>query len=351
MAMQSNVEGLLREYEQSKELYDDFKDHLVKQIAELLHASSVKCHEINGRLKTRSSFAGKIANGKRVYASLSEVTDIAGIRVTTYFARDVDLVAEILSPVFTVDPVNSIDKRITIDPDRFGYVSLHYVVSDREANSRFAGLKAEVQIRSILQHAWAAIEHDLGYKSAQAVPRVVRRRFAMVAGLLELADSQFDALRDDIRAYVDRQSKQVDAQDTEIDLHTLELFVARDELVGELDQQIAQVVNVDVRGKVPLRRLLVLLNLVGLTHIRPLKVLLETQRDEILRFASEWFETEATGHTVALASGTSLMFLFYLHVAADSDKSRAITLLSKSGISERLLETTAARIDSIRKNM
>ena len=94
-----------------------------------------------------------------------------------------------------------------MDPDRFGYVSLHYVLELSPERSRmseyrrFAGLKAELQIRSLLQHVWAETEHDLGYKSAAGVPKLIRRRFARLAGMLEIADAEFVALRDELTQY------------------------------------------------------------------------------------------------------------------------------------------------------
>ncbi|TMR94372.1 GTP pyrophosphokinase [Nonomuraea basaltis] len=102
------------------------------------------------------------------------------------------------------------DKRKALDPDRFGYLSLHYVASldTRRAElaeyKRFANNGFEIQIRSILQHAWAEIEHDLGYKSRLGVPSTTRRRFSRLAGLLELADAEFVSIRDELRLYEKR---------------------------------------------------------------------------------------------------------------------------------------------------
>ena len=87
--------------------------------------------------------------------------------------------------------------------ERFGYQSEHYLV--RLSNKRTAlpeynphlGLVAEVQVRTILQHAWAEIEHDIQYKSSITIPNTIRRRFMALAGVLEIADREFQAIQDE----------------------------------------------------------------------------------------------------------------------------------------------------------
>lgn len=60
----------------------------------------------------------------------------------------------------------------------------------------YAGLRAEIQVRTALQHAWSAVNHKLDYKSPTEVPRELRRRLFRLSALFELADEQFSELRD-----------------------------------------------------------------------------------------------------------------------------------------------------------
>jgi hypothetical protein len=60
----------------------------------------------------------------------------------------------------------------------------------------FAGKKAEIQVRTVLQHAWAAIDHKLRYKREREVPRELRRGLFRLSALLEVADKEFSRLRD-----------------------------------------------------------------------------------------------------------------------------------------------------------
>jgi ppGpp synthetase/RelA/SpoT-type nucleotidyltranferase len=78
-----------------------------------------------------------------------------------------------------------------------GYRSVQYLVRfPRETcgnpeNRKYANLVAEVQVRTVLQHAWAEIEHDIQYRSFTALPDQLRRRFVILAGLIEIADKEF----------------------------------------------------------------------------------------------------------------------------------------------------------------
>lgn len=69
----------------------------------------------------------KLNRPGKAYQELGDVTDLVGLRIITYLPEDVDGVAQIIEDEFAIDRVNSIDKRLTSDPDRFGYASLHKV--------------------------------------------------------------------------------------------------------------------------------------------------------------------------------------------------------------------------------
>lgn len=69
-----------------------------------------------------------MAESLSLVQALEDITDLAGIRIITYFADQVDLIASFVEEEFEVDRSNSVDKRELIDPEKFGYLSLHYVV-------------------------------------------------------------------------------------------------------------------------------------------------------------------------------------------------------------------------------
>jgi putative GTP pyrophosphokinase len=121
-----------------------------------------------------------------------------------------------------------------IASDRFGYQSIHYLVrikSDRGGLAeyeRFAGHLAEIQVRTILQHAWAEIEHDIQYKSSISIPTEIRRRFVALAGMLEIADREFQAIEDANKRLEKATETKVNAGDLrgiEITPKALKLFL------------------------------------------------------------------------------------------------------------------------------
>jgi len=164
---QATTDRIMKEYDEKIRLYTEFGEKLKLLIRDIIKAKKQPYHSITFRPKEKTSLSRKISKPESEYAELADITDIAGLRIITYFGDDVDKIAQMIEEEFDVDRENTIDKRLLLDPDRFGYLSLHYVISLEKGRAKlieyakFQGLKAEIQIRSILQHAWAEIEHDL----------------------------------------------------------------------------------------------------------------------------------------------------------------------------------------------
>lgn len=239
MRTQSHKE-IVEEYSLSRGNYEDCLNYVENTVKNIIKSQSINVHEIIGRVKTEESLSGKVK--RKDYSNLAEITDLCGIRIITYFSDDVDKIAELISQEFEVDVENTIDKRKSEDPTKFGYVSLHYVVSLKEENSspilysRFKNMKLELQIRTVMQHAWAEIEHDLGYKSKEDIPNQYRRQFARLAGLIELADDNFLQLKNNIINYEQETRKKLPTTKKElpIDNSTLMTYVREDQNYVEL---------------------------------------------------------------------------------------------------------------------
>ena len=189
-------DNILESYSKNIKLYNDFKNKIEILIKELLVIDGINYHNISSRVKNKESLSKKISI-KDKYSSIEEITDIIGCRVITYFDDDVEKVVETLKKEFNIDKKNSVNKKENIEAEKFGYISYHIICklkqprNDLNEYKRYKDIKFEIQIRSILQHAWAEIEHDLGYKNKTDIPKIIRRKFSRIAGLLETADEAF----------------------------------------------------------------------------------------------------------------------------------------------------------------
>ena len=171
-------------------------NHVFELISQTLKQQGLELNSIEHRIKTEESLAGKLERKGEKYHQLSDITDLIGLRIVTFYTDDVDKVAAIISQLFDIDWSNSVDKRKLHDLNSFGYNSLHYICNLHEGSFPF-----EIQIRTALQHTWSAIEHDIGYKGAVKLPPQYRRQFSRLAGMLELADDEFSRLRTTMTEY------------------------------------------------------------------------------------------------------------------------------------------------------
>ncbi|MFZ6781366.1 GTP pyrophosphokinase [Undibacterium sp. Ji83W] len=297
------------------------------------------------------SFKKKIAKDNKDYLTLSEITDLAGIRIITYLAKDVDLVQDIVDREFDVDEKNSPDKRIPDNPKMFGYSSLHKVVALNESRRDLAeyknyfGLKCEIQIRSVLQHAWAEIEHDLGYKNSVGIPSVLQRRFSRVAGLLEIVDSEFDEISKKMQEYENSlPGKLADAQESvEINLVSLRVAYNERSALRDLDLAIANALNIPVSLTSNSFDSIVLASGVcEIMSIEKLENLARIYKDQIVRFARNVDIKNVT----MLNIGQGLMYLMYFLLASGKDEDRSISLLIAMGGSSENASLIYARMVS-----
>lgn len=216
------------DYERRIADYRAFAKLMYDLLKRMLDGKQIGVAHIERRTKTAASFAEKIVRKNKYDDPLTEVTDLVGLRIILYDPADCMAVGELIGEEFSVDIANSPRSSVEDDPTRFGYVTHHYVVRlnpDRSASleySRFAEYQAEIQVRTVMQHAWAAVDHKIRYK-APDLPADLRHRLLRLNALIELADQEFGALlaggRDQISAY----ARSVSQGEYEVSLDALSL--------------------------------------------------------------------------------------------------------------------------------
>jgi len=321
--------SILEEYARDLALYEDLSRMVDALLNTLLTQTQLKVHQVTSRVKSRNSLERKLGEKPQKYQHLTDVTDICALRVILYFEDDVDRVAEVIEREFHVDRENTVDKRKR-DGDQFGYQSLQYVVSHHELRESLteykptAGIRFEVQIRSILQHAWAEIEHGLGYHGSSPLPGNLRRRFARIAALLEVADSEFVDLRKQITRTKetikgDLRGEHGGPTDLGVDRLTLEMYVRQSDLPQEVDREVAAAAKSRIEGTlladldIIARGLLVL----DLNTIAAVEQALSDNRQHVVSFAKAFLSSPASvaRGTTTLPSGVSLGYLSYYLIA------------------------------------
>lgn len=232
------VASAVRVYAAKQPELVDVTDGFVAMVTGLLDDAGINYLSVTGRAKTVASFAGKAGrrrgDGRPLYADpLTEITDAVGVRIILYLQSDVAAVADLLGDQLVVLHDRDLGQE-TADEGRFGYASRHLLVSfdkTRQAPAAYStlgGHAASVQVRTVLQHAWAEFEHDIRYKGSipEEHARDLDRRFTLAAGLLELADREFSAIRERIQASMTDQQLPSDAADPRISAQDLATFLA-----------------------------------------------------------------------------------------------------------------------------
>lgn len=169
-----------------------------------MHSEGIQLHVAEGRPKDVEGFREKLQRpGKSYHNGLEEITDLAGCRLICYYLDDVSKIVNIIKSEFEIVEEELSHQPSAFAVDRFGYISVHYVVrllANRSSLSEwklFSNYKAEIQIRTVIQHAWSAVSHAIQYKSVAQVPSQLQRRLYRIAGLFELADEEFRGIRSD----------------------------------------------------------------------------------------------------------------------------------------------------------
>ena len=215
------------------------------------------------------------------YTSLSDITDILGGRIVTFYTDDVDRIAAIAEQLFDIDWDNSVDKRKLHQIDSFGYNSLHYICRLPGYDYRF-----ELQLRTTLQHAWASINHDTGYKSGVEIPREYIRRINRLAGLLEMADDEFSRIRIEINDYRRRVTQLVQngkLDDVLLDGDTFRSYLQARPL-DALNKRIAAINQAEIQ-EAPLIRYLRVLKALGCKTLGDVSRLIRKYEEDAYRLA------------------------------------------------------------------
>ena len=279
--MDLHTEMLLEEYREAIPVFERMQQEVLATLRDALQRNGLIVTAIESRIKTEESLSGKLALKGTKYASLSDITDILGARIVTFYTDDVDRIAAIAEQLFEIDWENSVDKRMLHQLDSFGYNSLHYICKLPGYDYRF-----ELQLRTTLQHAWASINHDIGYKSGVEIPREYMRRINRLSGLLEMADDEFSRIRTEITDYRRRVQQLVQngkLDDVQLDGDTFNSYL-QVRPFDSLNKRIAAINQAEIQ-EVPLIRYLRVFKELGCKTLGDIERLKQKHAENAYRLA------------------------------------------------------------------
>lgn len=192
----------VREFERSRSKYLALEEAAVADLEMHLQTMGIRgqVHDIRHRVKKVASFREKV-DRKNYLDPLNEMRDLVGIRIVCLYPSVLADVDRAVRAAFEV--IRCEDKSKGEAPELWRYSSIHYDCQLPESHSgpRYDGLKGlvfEVQVRTLLQDAWAVVEHKLGYKNEKSIPDELKREFSALAGLFHIADNSFQAIADQV---------------------------------------------------------------------------------------------------------------------------------------------------------
>ena len=303
---------IIEQYLRDREAFVQLGDIVSGMLKASLKEHQIDVMAVEHRVKEEHSLEGKLELKGEKYKNLNDITDILGARIICFFSDDVDKAAELVEGMFSIDWDNSVNKRNQLTPEAFGYLSLHYICTlpkDSPYPKELKNKKFEIQIRSTLQHTWAEISHDLGYKSEFGVPKKITRELSRVAGLLEIADDQFISIRDDIRKYSEEVQLLLDQGELGsvlIDLVTLKQYLEHSENIKSFTDELITISGAKRSRKFSPEVYVEQLNFLDKKTIGDIELMLIDNKEKALKLAKRTFENNKLNW---ISSNISLYFL------------------------------------------
>jgi putative GTP pyrophosphokinase len=222
------------------------------------------------------------------------------------FKKDLDKVKELIKAHFIV--LDEEDTGNRLNEDQFGYRSFHYQIKLKpewvQVPSLFGlgELSAEIQVRTVAQHIWAAASHELQYKKEAGVPNVIKRAIHRVSALLETVDLEFERVLDARQNYLETLNVTLEEQRLDVDL-----------LAKYLDEKLPPENKAEDQSE-NYSELLSNLEHVGIKTVKQLSDLWEKHKEEVMKYDAKTAEQIAKNPKDVRYTDRVLKGYFFVHV-------------------------------------
>lgn len=171
----SIIDNFIKQYEKEYDFYkqlarighDVLEDEIINRGIKAIISNRAKRID---RLKEKVIQRNQKKNYKSKRAIEKDIVDLAGIRVALYFTSEREIVGQVIEELFDIEETKTFPENPHKPKQnkRFsGYWATHYRVrlkKSEEIDKRFTSTVFEIQVASVLMHAWSEVEHDLVYK-------------------------------------------------------------------------------------------------------------------------------------------------------------------------------------------
>lgn len=339
----STVDEVMADFDSQRDHLADLSNATERLIQTILKEENIPVQSVQARVKRREKLRAKYCKSDKDYKSLGDIHDVVGLRIITYYSDKLDQIAQIVGQEFAECGPRE-DKRVVGRLDSFGYSAIHldcmHLPSRLESTEyrRFAGARFEIQITTILGHAWAEMHHPW-YDEADP-PSEELRRFHRLAAVLELAEQEFLEIR---RKKDDREriaSVRVAAKAPEVPITPESLKAFLDQpFVAELDARLAVIIVGEDATPVAanLNLLIKFCQIVGATTIEQLDAMVHGNADAIAEFAARCrpvYDAVRKDTPPHFMRGLCILHLAYLLQGAKSVQAY-VSAMTDAGVSIR----------------
>ncbi|MBF0427979.1 MAG: hypothetical protein HQL94_03590 [Magnetococcales bacterium] len=338
-----HLSDLLDQYDESFDLYKAYNERLLINLGELFNKTTLPISAISGDLMSRSALKKLLTEKAGFYSKLKDIECLITVRVVVYFSDDLDYAVSLIKKEFSINESHSpvVD---TSDQDRFGIHIRRFAIKllaeqyARLEYQRFDSLKAELEIRTVLQHSWSEVKGVFDFLiSGARIPTENVNKLAQISYLLKMADDELVRIKDQIMSQsrlVERdtsvgvvapiqaeessfqESLPVDARKQSILKEKIELFILNDRVVREMDRSIADHYETRLVYKESFISILSEVFLrIGIDTEDRLREELVTNKSIILMLMENIFADRAKAYVDCIFKGSCLLVLYYLLLA------------------------------------
>jgi ppGpp synthetase/RelA/SpoT-type nucleotidyltranferase len=193
----TDLEGARKRWLADREQWEKFGQEAAEKLKTALRRRGIWA-QVSTRVKEMDSLIKKLMNKPdKTYESLG---DKVGVRIVVRYVSEIEGVMTLVGELFACSGREN--KLSKLGPDKVGYLSTHVDIRLKNGDPLAAKFSpsvyhAELQVRTMAQHLWADMAHDTFYKNDETLnplPLPLKRRVNVLAGVVEVADNEFDRL-------------------------------------------------------------------------------------------------------------------------------------------------------------